>query len=101
VLLVLIPLVSPLGRDYQFVTAALALTLLARRWTDFSRPWRCACGLDLFVIGFSIYDVIVGPPIRAFMAWSVLTLCFLALLAYLASLRSRRLDLTCAGLPRT
>ena len=45
-LLTLIPLVSPLGWDYQFLTSALALTVLARHWTDFPRPFRLASGRE-------------------------------------------------------
>jgi len=91
-LLVLIPLVSPLGWDYQFLTSVLALTLLARRWTDFPRPCRWLLAANLFVIGFSIYDAIGRAAYQRFMAWSVLTASFLLVLGYLGYLRYRRLD---------
>ncbi len=91
-LLVLIPLVSPLGWDYQFVTSVLALTLLARHWTDFSRVWRWLLGANLFVIGFSIYDVIGRAAYQAFMMWSVLTVSFLVVVGYLVFLRYRSLS---------
>jgi hypothetical protein len=90
-LLLLIPLVSPLGWDYQFLTSALALTLLAQNWTAFSRPLRSLLALNLIIIGFSIYDVIGREAYGAFMAWSVLTLSFGVLAAYLTYLRYRRL----------
>lgn len=91
ILLVLIPLVSPLGWDYQFLTSALALTLLARHWNDFPRPWRWPLGANLLLIGFSIYDLIGRATYQKFMAWSVLTASFLLLLGYLGYLRYRRL----------
>jgi hypothetical protein len=91
-LLVLIPLVSPLGWDYQFLTSVLALTLLARHWTDFSRPWRLLLAANLFVIGLSIYDLMGRAAYQKFMAWSVLTACFLLVLGYLGHLRYRRLS---------
>ena len=89
-LLVLIPLVSPLGWDYQLLTSVLALTVLARHWTDFPRPYRWFLGATLFLIGFSIYDLMGGAAYQAFMAWSLLTLCFLIVTGYLAYLRYLR-----------
>ena len=91
-LLVLIPLVSPLGWDYQFLTSVLALTLLARHWTDFSRPWRLLLAANLFVIGLSIYDLMGRAAYQKFMAWSVLTASFLLVVGYLGYVRYRRLD---------
>ena len=76
-LLVLIPLVSPLGWDYQLLTSVLALTLLARHWTDFPRPSRLLLGATLFLIGFSIFDVMGRAAYEKFMGWSLLTPCFL------------------------
>jgi len=89
-LLVLIPLVSPLGWDYQFLTSALALTLLSRHWTDFPLPLRWLLGANLFLIGFSIYDLMGRVAYERFMDWSVLTVCFLLVLALLEYLRYRR-----------
>jgi len=91
-LLVLIPLVSPLGWDYQFLTSALALTLLLRHWTNFPPPWRWLLAANLFVIGFSIYDLIGRAAYQKFMGWSVLTLSFVLVLGYLGYLRYRSLD---------
>jgi len=91
-LLVLIPLVSPLGWDYQFLTSALALTLLARHWTEFPRPFRWLLAANLIVIGFSIYDVIGRAAYQKFMSWSVLTCSFLLVVGYVGYLRYRRLD---------
>ncbi len=91
-LLVLIPLVSPLGWDYQFLTSVLGLTLLARHWTDFSRLWRWLLGANLFLIGFSIYDLIGRAAYQKFMAWSVLTASFLLVVGYLGQLRYRSLE---------
>ncbi len=73
-LLVMIPLVSPLGWDYQLLTSVLAVTLLARHWTDFPPARSLASGANLALIGFSIYDLIGATAYGAFMAWSVLTL---------------------------
>jgi hypothetical protein len=91
-LLVLIPLVSPLGWDYQFLTSVLAITLLARHWTDFPRPCRWLLGANLCVIAFSIYDLMGRAAYQKFMAWSLLTPSFLLVVGYLGFLRYRRLD---------
>lgn len=81
---------SPLGWDYQFLTSVLALTLLARHWNDFPRPCRFLLGATLFFIGFSIYDVMGRAAYQKFMAWSLLTACFLLVISYLAYLRYTR-----------
>jgi alpha-1,2-mannosyltransferase len=86
-LLVFIPLVSPLGWDYQFVTSVLALTLLARHWTDFPRACRHVLGANLFVVGFSIYDLMGRAAYTSFMEWSVLTPSFVLVILYLSYLR--------------
>jgi hypothetical protein len=91
-LLVLIPLVSPLGWDYQFLTSALALTLLARHWTDFPRPFRWVLGANLSLIAFSIYDLMGRAAYQRFMGWSVLTVSFLLVVASLGYIRYRRLS---------
>ncbi len=91
-LLVMIPLVSPLGWDYQFLTSVLAVTLLARNWTYFPPLGRFLLGVDFAVIGFSVYDLIGRGAYTAFMAWSVLTLSFLVLIGFLTHLRYRGLS---------
>lgn len=90
-LLVLIPIVSPLGWDYQFLTSVLAVTLLAHHLFDFSKAFRWLLLVNLFVAGFSIYDLMGRAAYRAFMSWSVLTVCFLLVFVYLVSLRWRRI----------
>jgi Glycosyltransferase family 87 len=91
-LLVMIPLVSPLGWDYQFLTSVLGITLLARHWADFSPLCRVLLGANLLAIGFSVYDLIGPTAYGRFMAWSVLTLSFLLVVGYLAYTRHRALD---------
>jgi alpha-1,2-mannosyltransferase len=90
-LLVLIPLVSPLGWDYQFLTSVLALTLLARHWTDFPRLWRWILAANLALIGLSIYDLMGRAAYGRFMAWSLLTVSFLFVVVSTGYLRYRRL----------
>ena len=91
-LLMMIPLVSPLGWDYQFVTSVLGVTLLARHWADFPPAGRWLLAANLAVIGLSIYDLIGATAYGAFMSWSVLTLSFVLLVGYLGYLRYRALE---------
>lgn len=91
VLLTLIPLVSPLGWDYQLLTSVLAVTLLAHRWDSFPRKARVVLGLDLAIIALSIYDLVGRAAYQTFMAWSVLTPAFLLVVGYVSWLRLRRL----------
>lgn len=88
-LLTLIPLVSPMGWDYQFLTSVLAMTLLADRFALLPARWFLA--LNFAVISLSIYDVIGRSAYQAFMNASILTVNFLVVVAYLVVMRLRRL----------
>lgn len=88
-LLTLIPLVSPMGWDYQFLTSVLALTLLTDRFRELPARWFLA--LNLAVIAFSIYDFIGRSAYQAFMNASILTVNFLVVVGYVVVARVRRL----------
>jgi alpha-1,2-mannosyltransferase len=89
-LLLLIPLISPLGWDYTFLSAAPAVILLLDRWRVFPCPVRWFLGLDLAVIALSLYDVLGRSLYARFMSLSLITVCFLALVPCLGYLRIRR-----------
>ncbi len=88
-LLSLIPLISPMGWDYQFLTSVLAVTLLADRFLELPARWLLA--LNFAVIGLTIYDLVGRAAYQAFMNASILTVNFLIVVAYLAVVRLRRL----------
>jgi alpha-1,2-mannosyltransferase len=88
-LLTLIPLVSPMGWDYQLLTAVLAVTLLADLFVALPLRWLLA--LDFAVIALSIYDLVGRTAYQAFMNASILTVCFAMVVAYLAYLRAAKL----------
>jgi hypothetical protein len=90
-LLALIPLVSPLGWDYQLLTSVLAVSLLAEHWHELGSLHRFFLGANLTVAAFSIYDVIGRAAYGAFMHWSVLTVNFLVVAGSLLVLRRRGL----------
>jgi hypothetical protein len=86
-LLLLIPLISPLGWDYTFLSAVLAVALIVGRQRRFPLSGRVLLGLDFFVIAFSLFDLLGRRLYASFMSASVLTLCFLGLIPALVYLR--------------
>jgi len=86
-LLILIPLVSPLGWDYTFLSAAPAVMLICRHYDKYRPFWRGFLILNFLVISLSLYDLMGRGFYAAFMSSSVITLDFLVLLGYLAYLR--------------
>ncbi len=86
-LLLLIPLVSPLGWDYTFLSSILALAVIIAHWRELSRVGRMLLAIDFAVIALSLYDILGRRLYASFMVWSVLTVCFLGLIPALAYLR--------------
>ena len=89
-LLTLVPLISPQGWDYVFLLSTPAVALLANYDRDLPRPLRAITWVTLGVIGLSIYDLLGRQRYRAFMDWSVITICFLIVIGALTALRVRR-----------
>ena len=89
-ILALIPLVSPLGWDYQLLTSVLALSLLAEHGHELAPLHQWFLGVNLAIAAFSIYDVIGRAAYGAFMHWSILTVNFLVVVGYLLVLRRRQ-----------
>jgi alpha-1,2-mannosyltransferase len=89
-LLLLIPLVSPLGWDYTFLASLPAVAFIVAHWRNFPRAGRILLCADFAVIALSLYDVLGRRLYASFMAWSVLTVCFLGLIPALAYLRWKR-----------
>lgn len=83
VLLIMIPLVSPLGWDYTFLSATLGVMVAIHRFPRLSPPWRALLALDLGLIGLTLYDVLGRELYLRFMHWSVITICFVALALFL------------------
>jgi len=89
-LLLLIPLVSPLGWDYTFLSALPAAAFIVSRWRALPRLGRSLLAVDFAVIALSLYDLLGRSFYASFMGWSVLTLCFLGLVPALFILRRKR-----------
>lgn len=88
-LLTLIPLVSPLGWDYTFLTSLLAIALVINARAAFSRGAQVALALNFGIIALTVFDVMGRQAYAAYMRWSVTTLNFLAIVAALTWLRFR------------
>ena len=91
ILLVSIPLVSPMGWDYSLLMSVLGVSLLVLHFSDFEKPWRVALVANFSIISLTIYDLIGRELYGTFMMWSVLTVSFLVVLGCLAALRFRHL----------
>jgi hypothetical protein len=89
ILLLLIPLISPLGWDYTLLSSALGVTIIFYYFTRFPKFWRIVLGINFCVIAFSLYDLLGRNLYSTFMSWSVLTLNFLILIGSLSYLRMK------------
>lgn len=89
-LLTLIPLLSPQGWDYVFLLATPAVMLIVNYADRLPVVLRVVTIGALATIGLSIFDIMGRARYSAFMAWSVITLCFFVVVAALATLRTRR-----------
>ena len=86
-LLVLIPLLSPQGWDYVFLVATPAVILIVNYREALPGPLRAVTLTVLAVIGLSLFDVIGRANYARFMSWSVISVCFLVVVAALTDLR--------------
>jgi hypothetical protein len=91
ILLILIPLISPLGWDYTLLMSVLGVTIIIHNFLGYSKFWRSVLVLNFFIITFSLYDVMGRDLYAMFMSWSVITVNFMILIGYLAHLRFRKI----------
>ena len=89
-LLTLMPLISPQGWDYVFLVSAPAIMLLVNYEDRLPLALRLITGLAILVIAFSIYDVMGRAAYRTFMELSIVSVCYLVVIASLGALRLRR-----------
>jgi hypothetical protein len=91
VLLILIPLVSPLGWDYTLLISALGVMIILQNFFEFTKLWRNVLIVNFCIIAFSLFDIFGREMYERFMSWSVITINFLILIAYLFYLRFRKI----------
>jgi alpha-1,2-mannosyltransferase len=89
-LLLLIPLVSPLGWDYTFLSALPAVALLLQHFRNLPKALRGILVINLAVIALSLYDLLGRRAYAAFMDASILTLNFLVIAVLMGYLRWTR-----------
>ncbi len=90
-LLTVIPLLSPQGWDYVFLVASPAAAFIANYDRSLPGFLRGLCWAALLTIGLSLFDLMGREHYAVFMSWSIITVCFLVVVAGLASLRARRI----------
>lgn len=91
VLLILIPLASPLGWDYNLLMSILGLMIIVHYFPSYSKIWRIILIGNFLIIFFSVYDIIGKDLYSTFMSLSLTTLNFLLLIGYLAYLRLKKI----------
>jgi hypothetical protein len=89
-ILMCIPLVSPLGWDYTLLMALPGLMIILDHFSSFPRSWKIGLIINLCIIFFSLYDILGRDFYAFFMSLSVITINFLILLFYLVYLRFKR-----------
>jgi Glycosyltransferase family 87 len=90
VLLTLIPLISPLGWDYTFLMALLAVALIVNNRFAFATPVQWLLIANFAIIALALYDTMGRTIYGAFMRWSVTTINFVVVILALAYLRFRQ-----------
>jgi hypothetical protein len=90
-LMLLVPMLSPQGWDYVLLIAAPAFFLLFDRWPSVGLGWRVAAVAAVFLVSFTIFDLIGRAAYIRMMQLSVVTLGGALMAICLAHLRWRSL----------
>ncbi len=88
-LLTVIPLLSPQGWDYVLLVSTPAIVYLVNYDDRLPGLLRAIAIAALATIAFSLYDVMGRRAYGAFMALSIVTVCYFVLIAALGVLRGR------------
>jgi hypothetical protein len=89
-LLTLVPLLSPQGWDYVFLVSTPAIAIFANYQGELPKALRGVTIAAVLVVGLSLYDMMGRELYAKFMALSIITLCFVVIVAALVTLRVRR-----------
>jgi len=90
-LLMCIPLVSPLGWDYTLLMALPGLMIIIHFFSSFPKTKKVVLVINLFIIFFSLYDILGRELYASFMSLSVITINFLILVSYLVYIRFNKI----------
>jgi hypothetical protein len=88
-LLVLVPLLSPLGWYYNYLYGLPAVILLLNAFDRMSPAWRAAAAVDLLLIGATLRETLGRTVFRYYTHHSLVALNFLVVLLLLAHVRRR------------
>ena len=88
-LLTAIPLLSPQGWDYVFLLSTPAIMYLVNYYDLLPRAWQLITAAAIVMIAFSVYDLMGRAAYGVFMSLSLITVCYLVVLAALGVLRAR------------
>jgi hypothetical protein len=72
-LMLLVPLFSPQGRDYVLLLATPAAMLIVDRWRELERGWKVFAGTSLVLMCLTIFDLMGRAPYGRFMALSIVS----------------------------
>jgi hypothetical protein len=89
-ILTLIPLISPLGWDYTFLMALLAVALIVNHRSTYASPVQWLLAANFAIVALALYDTMGRTVYGAFMRWSVTTINFVVVILALAYLRIRQ-----------
>ena len=90
-LLIFIPLISPLGWEYNFLMSIPGLMLILFYFKYYPQPGKILLILNFIIITFSFYDLIGRKLYEKFMSLSIPTLNFLVIVGCLAYLRFKKI----------
>ncbi|MEW6455648.1 MAG: glycosyltransferase family 87 protein [Acidobacteriota bacterium] len=90
-ILIMIPLISPLGWDYTLISSTLGVVILVKYFNRFETAHKFILVLNFALIGGTLYDLMGRKLYSEFMNYSVLTINFLIIIFYLSLLRLKKI----------
>jgi hypothetical protein len=90
IILILIPLISPLGWDYNLLFSALGVMIILHSFSKYPIFWRTLLASNFLVIFFSLYSILGRKLYANFMSLSIITINFIIIIACLSYLRFKR-----------
>ena len=88
-LLTMMPLLSPQGWDYVLLLATPAIAFLVNYSDRLPRQVGIAAGIAVATAAFTLFDIMGRRAYATFMSWSIITICFLVVIAAVYALRAR------------
>jgi len=89
-LMILIPVLSPLGWYYNYLYGLLAVVMIMNNISTFSRAWKYVTVVDAIIIGGTLREVLGKSLFRFYTHSSLVVVNFLVLLVVLAYIRAKK-----------